>query len=256
MQHQNFAVMKRSDLFLILFILLLFVPFFLSDNLYNLYNGLNRDHGIIMSFIKFGILATLGEVIGLRIKTGQYNAPGFGIIPRAIVWGFLGITIKLAFIVFTSGTLDFLTYMGMDNPAGVYKADFTLQKLFIAFCISFMMNTIFAPIMMTTHKVTDTHILNTGGTVKGLFFQYQCWSDIEVFELGRSMELCIQKDNSSFLVSGTYNHFPIACRISGTLCCIVGDCLGAYTGNCLTQRSLIQFETFFTVEAACLRLIV
>jgi hypothetical protein len=24
-------------------------------------------------------------------------------------------------------------------------------------------------VMMTTHKVTDTHILNTGGTVKGLF---------------------------------------------------------------------------------------
>lgn len=161
--------MKRNDLLFILFVLILFVPFFLSDDLYNLYNNLNRDHGFIMSFVKFGILATLGEVIGLRIKTGQYNDPGFGILPRAIVWGLLGITIKLAFIVFTSGTLEFLTYMGMDNPASVYKADFTLQKLFIAFCISFMMNTIFAPVMMTTHKVTDTHILTTGGTVSGLF---------------------------------------------------------------------------------------
>lgn len=186
MQHQNLAVMKRSDLFLILFILLLFVPFFLSDDLFNFYNGLNRDHGIFMSFVKFGILATLGEVIGLRIKTGQYNATGFGIIPRAIVWGFLGITIKLAFIVFTSGTLDFLTYMGMDNPAGVYKADFTLQKLFIAFCISFMMNTIFAPVMMTTHKVTDTHILNTGGTVKGLF------SSINVGQILKSLNWDVQ----------------------------------------------------------------
>ncbi len=160
--------MKRNDLLLLLFVVILFLPFFISDDVYNLYEKLNRNHGFILSFIKFAILATLGEVIGLRIKTGQYNAPGFGIIPRAIVWGFLGIAIKLAFIVFTSGTLDFLTYMGMDDPAAVYKADFSLQKLLIAFCISFLMNTIFAPIMMTTHKVTDIHILNTGGTIKGL----------------------------------------------------------------------------------------
>jgi hypothetical protein len=37
-----------------------------------------------MSFIKFSILATLGEVIGLRIKTGNYHQKGFGLIPRAI----------------------------------------------------------------------------------------------------------------------------------------------------------------------------
>lgn len=178
--------MKRNDLLFILFVLILFVPFFLSDDLYSLYNKLNRDHGFIMSFIKFGILATLGEVIGLRIKTGHYNTQGFGILPRAIVWGFLGITIKLAFIVFTSGTLEFLAYMGMDNPAGVYKADFTLQKLFIAFCISFMMNTIFAPVMMTTHKVTDTHILNTGGTVSGLF------SKISVGQILKTMNWDVQ----------------------------------------------------------------
>lgn len=161
--------MKRNNLFLLLFVLILFVPFFISDDIYNLYETLNKNHGFILSFIKFSILATLGEVIGLRIKTGHYNASGFGIIPRAIVWGFLGITIKLAFIVFTSGTLDFLTYMGMENPASVYKADFTMQKLFIAFCISFLMNSIFAPVMMTIHKVTDTHILNTGGTIIGFF---------------------------------------------------------------------------------------
>jgi hypothetical protein len=70
---------------------------------------------MIMSFIKFALLATLGEVIGLRIKTGKYNVPGFGILPRAIVWGFLGLTIKLAFVIFTAGTVSFLTYMGMEN---------------------------------------------------------------------------------------------------------------------------------------------
>jgi len=122
-----------------------------------------------MSFIKFAVLATVGEVIGLRIKTGNYNAPGFGILPRAIIWGILGITIKLAFIIFTAGTIDFLSFMGMENVKETYTGEFTAGKLLIAFCISIFMNTIYAPVMMTTHKVTDTHILNTGGTIGGLF---------------------------------------------------------------------------------------
>lgn len=124
---------------------------------------------MVMSFIKFALLATLGEVIGLRIKTGHYNTPGFGILPRAIVWGVLGLTIKLAFVIFTSGTLEFLTYMGMTNASAIFKAGFSPEKLFIAFCISVFMNTIYAPVMMTFHKITDTHILKTGGTIKGLF---------------------------------------------------------------------------------------
>lgn len=161
--------MKRNDLYFALFVLFLILPFVLNSDLYAYYSQFNKEHGFIMSFIKFAILATVGEVIGLRIKTGNYNAPGFGILPRAIIWGILGITIKLAFIIFTSGTLDFLSFMGMENVKEVYTGEFTTGKLLIAFCISVFMNTIYAPVMMTTHKVTDTHILNTGGTVRGLF---------------------------------------------------------------------------------------
>ena len=124
---------------------------------------------MVMSFFKFALLATLGEVIGLRLKTGRYNTPGFGILPRAIVWGFLGLTIKLAFVIFTSGTLDFLKYMGMSDAAEVFKGGFSGGKLFIAFSISVFMNSIYAPVMMTLHKITDTHILTTGGSIKGLF---------------------------------------------------------------------------------------
>ncbi len=160
--------MKRNDLYFTLFLLLLFLPFFLSNNLYSYYENFNQHHGFIMSFVKFAILATIGEMIGLRIKSGEYTFPGFGIMPRAIVWGLLGITIKAAFIIFTSGTIDLLTFIGMENVRATYTGGLTFGKLLIAFSISFMMNTIYAPIMMTTHKVTDTHILNTGGTVRGL----------------------------------------------------------------------------------------
>lgn len=161
--------MKRTDLYFVSGLILFFLPFFISVQVYNAYNSFNSDHGMIMSFAKFAVLATLGEVIGLRIKSGKYNTPGFGILPRAIVWGFLGLTIKLAFIIFSSGTVSFLVYMGMENAAEVIRGGFSLQKLFVAFCISVFMNSIYAPVMMTLHKITDTHILNTGGTVSGLF---------------------------------------------------------------------------------------
>jgi hypothetical protein len=105
----------------------------------------------------------------LRIKTGKYNSPGFGILPRAIVWGFLGLTIKLAFVIFSSGTISFLSYMGFEKAGAVMQEGFSVSKLFVAFCISVFMNTIYAPVMMTLHKITDTHILNTGGTLSGLF---------------------------------------------------------------------------------------
>ncbi|MFA8300992.1 MAG: Mpv17/PMP22 family protein [Hyphomicrobiales bacterium] len=122
-----------------------------------------------MSFIKFAILATAGEVIGLRIRSGNYYENGFGLIPRAIVWGFLGLTIKLSFVIFATGTPAFLTYLGLEDIKAAFTAsEFSFTKLLTAFSISACMNIIYAPFMMTLHKITDTHIIDNGGTVKGL----------------------------------------------------------------------------------------
>ncbi len=161
--------MKKQDLFFILAIALFFAPFALLPDILDAYNAFNKEHGMVMSFIKFAILATLGEVIGLRIKTGRYYQVGFGIVPRAIVWGFLGLTIKLAFVIFATGVPNFLVYIGLKEAAEAMKAPFSGIKLLTAFSISCAMNLIYAPVMMTLHKITDTHIISNGGTVRGLF---------------------------------------------------------------------------------------
>jgi len=162
--------MKRNDLVVILITILLFLPFFISKEVYGFYNSFNAQHGLIMSFIKFAVLATFGEAIGLRIRTGSYNHKGFGLIPRAIVWGFLGLTIKLAFVIFGTGTPAFLQYLGLENAGAVMKSpEISWLKVFVAFSISAAMNIIYAPLMMTLHKITDTHILNNGGTLLGFF---------------------------------------------------------------------------------------
>ncbi|PLX11476.1 MAG: hypothetical protein C0598_08060 [Marinilabiliales bacterium] len=161
--------MKKQDYIFIAIVLVIFLPFFIWEGMMDFYINFNKQHGIITSFIKFAILATGGELIGLRIKTGKYYKKGFGIFPRMIVWGFLGISIKIAFIIFASGTPIFLNYMGFNNSAEILHANFSMEKLFISFCISLFLNIIFAPIMMTFHKITDIHIINNGGTLKGFF---------------------------------------------------------------------------------------
>ena len=161
--------MKRHDLIMAGCILLFFLPFFLSSTLYDGYKSFNDAHGMIMAFVKFALLSTLGEVIGLRISTGSYHQKGFGVLPRAIVWGLLGLGINLAFIVFSTGVPRFLAYMGGLEAPALMSESLCWAKVGVAFAISVTMNSIFAPVFMTFHKVTDAHILATGGTLSGLF---------------------------------------------------------------------------------------
>lgn len=165
--------MKKYDFIFITLFVLLFLPFFLSEELYSSYKTFNHSFALTASFIKFAVLATLGELIGLRIKTGNYTQPGFGILPRAIVWGFLGITIKIAFVIFAIGTPAFIETMGISNVKSIMTNSLSIHKIGISFVISVAINLIYAPVMMTLHKITDTHILNNKGTLKGFFTPIQ-----------------------------------------------------------------------------------
>ena len=161
--------MRTKDFIFILIVIAVFLPFIISDTLYDWYLTFNAEHGMVMSFLKFSILATMGELLGLRISKGVYYFDGFGVLPRAIVWGILGMGINMAFIVFSTGVPAFMGYMGMDNPTDVMAGALTPEKVLLAFSISVVMNSIFAPVFMTLHKITDTHIMNNGGTLRGLF---------------------------------------------------------------------------------------
>ena len=160
--------MKKQDFLFVFTLIVIFLPFFVSDALYDWYKSFNAAHGMIMSFVKFGVLATLGEILGLRISSGVYNRKGFGVLPRAVVWGLLGMGINMAMIVFSKGVPQFMEYMGMENASSIINGEFCLDKLWVALAISVTMNTIFAPVFMTFHKITDTHILDCGGIGNGV----------------------------------------------------------------------------------------
>ncbi len=162
--------MKKQDWITILIIVLVLAPFFIpATGFFEWFKASTANHPFIMAFFKFAILATFGEMLALRIRKGVYNEKGFGIVPRMMVWGFLGMCITMAMMIFKSGVPAFLGALGWSNAGAVFgAAELTWGKVGVAFAVSVLMNSIFAPVMMTFHKCTDIHITENGGTVRGL----------------------------------------------------------------------------------------
>ncbi len=133
------------------------------------WSAANDARAFVLAFLKFAVLATIGECIGLRITQGIYNKKGFGVLPRALVWGVLGLCISIAMVIFASGSFSFLNQCGLHIAPQTLGQESFSTRLSYAFSVSVLMNTFFAPVFMTVHKITDTHITNTGGTLKGFF---------------------------------------------------------------------------------------
>ena len=162
--------MKKSDFITILTVVAVVCGFAFIPGAWTWFKEMTAQHGLVMSFFKFSILGTFGEMIALRIRKGFYTEKGFGILPRMLVWGVLGVCIASAMTIFKSGTVTLLEKGFKVSQAGVWFAgSLSWGKLLVALCVSVLMNTFFAPVFMTFHKVTDIHIMETGGTVKGFF---------------------------------------------------------------------------------------
>lgn len=160
--------MKKSDILFIIAVAALLTPFFVSDAVFEAYKNANATHPYVMAFVKFMLLSSVGEMLGLRIKEGVYTYKGYGMLPRAVVWGIFGVLIAIAMGVFKTGIPVVLESMGVENMVTAMKGTLSWEKVLGACCISTAMNTFFAPMFMTVHKVTDTHILACGGKLKAL----------------------------------------------------------------------------------------
>jgi hypothetical protein len=229
--------MKRSDIFFLLFLILLFIPFFISHSLYSFYEVFNRDHGFIAAFIKFGVLATSGELLGLRIRTGSYFTSGFGILPRAIVWGFLGLLIKSAFVIFAAGVPSVLSYLGMENPAALLASSLSAGKLLVAFSISFFLNIFFSPLLMTLHKITDNHIQNNNGTIGGLFSTVQVEKILEGIDWKMHWGFVLKKTIPFFWIPAHTITFLLPAEYQILFAALLGIVLGVILAFAAAKRT-------------------
>lgn len=105
-------------------------------------------HPYIGGFVKFAILATMGDLLGARILKGNWVIPK-GVFYRAIIWGIIGLMVTLVFTVFMGGAAA--AQAGGKLP---FKGNAFAQ----AFFGSAIMNLSFGPMMMAFHKFTDTYI--------------------------------------------------------------------------------------------------
>lgn len=136
--------MKKGD-FLWILILGIIVYFMVSSNVYSVAVSTKP---YLVGFIKFFILATMGELLANRIILKKWEKT-LGMVYKAIMWGFYGMLITLMFKIFASGTT-----VAMESnmlPGGN-------NNLLFAFFASSLMNLFFAPVMMGMHKITDTYI--------------------------------------------------------------------------------------------------
>ncbi len=225
---------RISDILFTTGVVVFFLPFFFCNTVFSWYESFNLNHPMVMSFFKFAILATLGEVIGLRIKTNKFTASGFGIIPRAVIWGFLGLTIKMAFVIFASGVPVFLEKMGVAGALEVMKQPFTANKLLVAFSISAAMNLIYAPVMMTLHRITDTHIVANGGKLLCLLQAIQFGKIIKELDWGMQWNFVFKKTIPFFWIPAHTITFLLPVEYQVLFAALLGVVLGvllAIAGN-------------------------
>ena len=150
--------MNKKDLLwgLALFSVIIFL---VNPSTHKIFIEYNAAHPYIAGFIKFALLATLGDLLAARIVAKKWTKPS-GILFRMAIWGFLGMTVVIVFSIFAQGVAGALK-VGL-LPGGS-------SALAFAFFTSAIMNLTFAPTMMAFHRFTDTFAdLKFGEKKKGI----------------------------------------------------------------------------------------
>ncbi len=105
-------------------------------------------HPYIGGFVKFAILATMGDMLGARILKGFWSIPK-GVFYKAAIWGIIGMMVTLVFTLYMGGTAA---------AQAANRLPFKGSSLAQAFFGSTVMNVTFGPMMMAFHRFTDMYI--------------------------------------------------------------------------------------------------
>lgn len=214
--------MKRTDFVVIAVMAGLIAVAANTPDLLPTYQAYTAEHGYILSFIKFAILATFGECVALRIVAGRYWRPGFGLLAKAVMWGFLGLFIKAGFTIFATGSPFLLGSMGLDIAA---DGGFT-DRLIIAFTTSVTLNTVFAPVLMVAHKVYDDHIDLHGGSLKSIIIPVNIRERMAAIDWSIMWGLVLKKTIPFFWIPAHTITFMLPPNMRIVFAAILGGVLG------------------------------
>lgn len=105
-------------------------------------------HPYIGGFIKFAMLATMGDLLGTRIVNKQWVVPK-STWAKSVVWGIIGLMVTLMFTIYMGGTAA-----AQESGRLPFQGVLLAQALFG----SAIMNVTFGPIMMTFHRFLDMYV--------------------------------------------------------------------------------------------------
>lgn len=131
-----------------IFVLVLLLAVMVVPPMANGYQWLNGNLPYVAGFIKFFILATMGDMLSVRIRNKNWvKLPG--LVWRALVYGFIGMLLTLVMPIFNNGVI-----FAMENGFLPFAGNAFCTALFTSIC----MNCLFAPTFMAFHRITDTLI--------------------------------------------------------------------------------------------------
>lgn len=184
-------------------------------------------HPLVASFAKFFFLASIGDVVALRLKRKQWHIPKM-FVAKAVIWGLLGIVIYWMFQIFPVG----ITWLQSEGAM-----PFEGNDILTALLISVTMNLIFAPTMMVVHRITDTwldHVKDSDKKTLNDIVNLVNWGDFFTFILLRTIPLFwIPAHTITFLLPQEY-------RI--VFAAVLGIVLGLLLGLFQNKKSAVAPE--------------
>ncbi len=105
----------------------------------------------ISGFFKVALLATFGEMLKVRGRTGSWKTPD--LFPKFVVWGLFGMLFSLVFALFAKGVEGIAgTGIWFGPRHFVYAAADWGERILMGFSISLWCNLIFCYPMMLSHE--------------------------------------------------------------------------------------------------------
>lgn len=116
------------------------------------FSALTSAHPYAMGFLKFAVLASMGELAATRAVEGRWRRPA-GMPAKAVVWGLVGMAIVLMFALFSDGVEGLARRGLIPVPAAPFPS-----RLLAAFLASALMNLTFGIAFMGAHRICDSFI--------------------------------------------------------------------------------------------------
>lgn len=137
--------MKKNNLFFFIFVLLVGGTLFLFSR--DVFLAFASDSPYLAGFIKFFVLASLGDFLSSFLKYKRFTLPSY-VFVRASIWGIIGLFIVMMFPLYSAGVSELMNqgYLPFEGA------------FFQAFYISVIMNYTFGAMMMLGHFTSDGYL--------------------------------------------------------------------------------------------------